>query len=74
MHELPKEQGAPERTWPSGKFFSSSCLYFFLKSSSKTISSLVKYEKVISSLVKCFTPEDTKTISLQSNRKLMLGI
>ena len=30
--------------------------------------------KLISSLVKYFTPQDTKTISLQNNRKLMPGI
>ena len=37
MQEVPKEQGTPERAWPSGKIFSSSFLCL-KKGSSKTIS------------------------------------
>ena len=51
-------------------FLLSFFLYFLKQSSFKIISSLVNYKKVISSLVKYFTPEDTKTISLENNRKL----
>ena len=40
----------------------------------KAISPLVKYEKVISSLVKYFTFDDIKTISLKNNSKFMQGI
>ena len=34
---------------------------------------LARYQKLLSSLVKYFTPQDTKTISLQNNRKFMTG-
>ena len=44
------------------------------RSSSKIILSWVSNQKLISSLVKYFSPQDTKTISLQNNWKLMPGI
>ena len=40
----------------------------------KIISSLVKYEKVITSLKKYFTVDDIKTISLKNNSKFKQGM
>ena len=41
---------------------------------SKIIATRVGNQKLISSLVKYFTPQDTKTISLQNNWKFIPGI
>ena len=69
VHEVSKNKVLTREPGGVLSFFSSS-LFIKKKSSSKTISSLAKYKKVISSLVKYFSPEDTKTISLENNMKL----
>ena len=51
-----------------------SCCQYYDDVIAKVVSSLVKYENVISSLVKYFTSDDIKTTSLKNNSKLMLGV